>query len=71
MLRTAVARKAHGVGVSFDPSIPVQLTKIGALKDGEPDRDWFAASCARSIVAIEFAKAEADRELALILAGDA
>ena len=55
----------------LDPSFGVHITTAGALKNGELDREWFLASCARSEAAIEFAKTEADRELALILAGDA
>ena len=54
----------------LDPSFEVHLTKIGVLKDGVPDREWFLASCAQSKVAIEFAKAEMERELRAIANGE-
>ena len=55
--------------MELDPSFESQLTRIGALKDCEPDREWFEKSVERSRKAIEFGRAEADRELARILAG--
>lgn len=54
----------------MDPSVPVALTKAGMLRDGEPNREWFKASCARSKGAIEFAMAERDRELTALADGD-
>lgn len=47
----------------ISPGLPVYLTKAGALKDGEPDREWFEESCRRSQRAIEFAREEMEREL--------
>jgi hypothetical protein len=56
--------------VGFDPSLPIHLTKAGALKEGEPDRDWLEQSCKLSRCAIDFAMAERDRELAALADGD-
>ena len=55
--------------MELDPSFEVQMTKIGALKDLKPNREWFEESLKLSRGAIEFAKAERDRELARILSG--
>jgi hypothetical protein len=53
----------------LDPSVPVHLTKAGMVKDGKPSREWFDDACKRSRRAIEFAKAERDRELAALADG--
>ena len=52
-----------------DPSVPVHLTKAGAIKDGEPDREWFEESVRRSQRFIELGKREREKELQRILDG--
>ena len=47
----------------LDPSFEVHLTKIGALKNGELNREWFEQSVKDSRSAIEFGKAEMAREM--------
>jgi hypothetical protein len=34
--------------VEVDPSTTAHLTRVGALKDCQPDREWFEESCERS-----------------------
>ena len=48
------------------PSLEVDLTKIGVLKDGELNREWFEESLRLSARAITFGKV-ADSELDRIL----
>ena len=43
---------------------------MGTLKDGQPDRDWFAKSVEQSRKVLELCRAETDRELQRILNGD-
>jgi len=43
------------------------LAANGTYAKGEPNRQWFDASCERSRAAIEFAKAEVDRELTALV----
>lgn len=53
----------------LDPSFPVQMTKIGVLKDGESDREWFDESVRRSQRFIELGRREREKELQRILDG--
>jgi hypothetical protein len=48
----------------LDPSVPVHLTKAGIIKNGELDRSWFEQSVQTSCRAIEFGKAQWEKELA-------
>ena len=41
----------------MDPSVPVHLTKLGMLKDGELNREWFEQSLKDSRAAVEAGKA--------------
>ena len=47
----------------LDPSFEVQLTKIGALKNGELNREWFDEFVRQSRPFIEAAKVEMAREM--------
>ena len=53
--------------MELDPSWNVQMTKIGVLKNGDPDREWFLESVRRSQGALAEGRAWADRELQQIL----
>ena len=43
--------------------MPVHLTKLGILKDGKPNRDYFEENLKQSRRAVEFGKAEMAREM--------
>jgi hypothetical protein len=47
----------------MDPSVPVHLTKLGMLKDGELNREWFEQSLKDSRRAVEEGKAAMAAEM--------
>jgi hypothetical protein len=51
----------------LDPSVEVHLTKAGAIRDAEPDREWFAESVRLSQRALAEGRRWADKELQGIL----
>jgi hypothetical protein len=61
------ARQEGRAEVTSDASSPVHLTRAGVLANGDPQRSWFEESLRRSRRAIEFARAEINRELREIL----
>jgi hypothetical protein len=56
-------------GGTINPGLGAYLASASVTVRGQPDRQWFEASCARSDKAIAFAKEEIERELAEIVHG--
>jgi hypothetical protein len=54
---------------TLNPGLGAYLASASVIVNGQPDRKWFEASCARSENAIAFAKEEIERELAEIVRG--
>jgi hypothetical protein len=52
------------------PSFEVVLTKLGAIKEGKCDREWFEESLRLSRDFVELGKALSDMELERILTGE-
>jgi hypothetical protein len=56
-------------GGTINPLLGAYLAAASVIVNGQPDRQWFEASCARSEKSIAFAKEEIERELAEIVRG--